>query len=523
LRGVNLSYRFAVLSSAQRHKACAINAREQEQPTLEQQLGRSPDVCASYENLAEDYEPPEQLSAARHALTDAGNSLRFSEDHKDQLIFVKGLGWHIWDDRRWLPNNEAAHRAAKETARRIRFEAAAIQDPEGKKYSAVFAHAMKSESRPRLEAMVKLAERGEISSNDLVVPVGLLNTQSHLLNCLNGTVNLKTGKLMPHRKEDYITHLVEVEYDPKASAPRWERFVREVFKDDAALMEYVRRVCGYIVTGRNNEKFFVLAYGETDTGKSVFAETLGAVLGEQLARVALGETFVSSRHSDNGRRDLASLHGARLVRVPETEDGERLARQVVKRITGSDRIKAQAMYQMPFEYQPEFTILITTNHLPAVPHTDTAIWNRVRVVPFTQQFVHVKQGQKPPPGKLAMDKDLREKLQSERSGILAWLARGAYEWYRHGFGELPLVMVEAQFDYRASQDTIGRFLGDETQDISAATVLRSELYKAYTRWCDGEGIRKPVSARAFGEALEERGYPKGEVAVGRVFHGLKLV
>ncbi|MGH8585169.1 MAG: hypothetical protein ACREWE_02925 [Gammaproteobacteria bacterium] len=49
-----------------------------------------------------------------------------------------------------------------------------------------------------------------------------------LLNVLNGTIDLQTGKLRPHAREDYITRCLDVDYDPDAKCPTWERFMRTV-------------------------------------------------------------------------------------------------------------------------------------------------------------------------------------------------------------------------------------------------------------------------------------------------------
>ena len=363
---------------------------------------------------------------------------------------MPGLGWHFWDGKRWARDDAAAWRAAKETARRIRFEAAAIDDSEIT--TKVFAHALRSESKPRLDAMIELASKGEITDMGLVVPMEKIDANPFALNCANGTVSLKTGELHPHAKDRYITHLVDIEYDKDASAPLWEQTVAALFEDDAELVAWVQRAVGYSATGTPNpEKCFFLPYGAGNNGKTVFTETIKRVLGG-LAQVAASDTFISSKGSSI-QNDLASLRGARFVLVPETEDGDKLARQVIKRVTGGNTIRARFMYRDWFSYTPQFTIWIETNHLPAVPISDRAAWDRIKVVPFRRTFSRKEQ-----------NKRLREQLGGELPGILTWIVRGAQAWFRDGLGELPLAVAKATFDYRASQDTIGRFLQDETED-----------------------------------------------------------
>jgi putative DNA primase/helicase len=460
-------------------------------------------------SFASDYEPPSQLQSARHALTDAGNSLRFTEDHEGRLIYTKGPGWHAWDGQRWLREEDAAYRAAKETARRIRYEAAAIQDPQ--KNGAVFQHARNSESRGRIEAMIVLASKGEIADMGLVVPVRRLDTHAHLLNVANGTVNLRTGKRAAHRRDQYLTHLIDIDYDPKARAPLWDKTIREIFDGDGELAGWFQRAIGYSATGEANpEKCLFIPYGTGDNGKSLVLETVTRALGE-LAHVAAPDTFVTANQKHgNIQNDLASLRGARLVRVPETGDGERLARQVIKTITGGDTIKARFLYKEHFEYLPRFKVWIATNHLPAVPHTDKATWSRIKVIPFAREFSAKEQ-----------NRNLRAQLEKELPGILTWIVRGAYDWYREGLGDLPLAVAEATFDYRASQDTVGRFLVEALVDDEHGVLVKTDAYREYSEWCRSEGLHA-IGRNTFYAAMRERGYQESKDSFGTyVFRGLR--
>jgi putative DNA primase/helicase len=42
-----------------------------------------------------------------------------------------------------------------------------------------------------------------------------------LLNVFNGTLDLRTGKLRPHRREDLLTKLAPAEFKPNATCPLW--------------------------------------------------------------------------------------------------------------------------------------------------------------------------------------------------------------------------------------------------------------------------------------------------------------
>ena len=63
--------------------------------------------------------------------------------------------------------------------------------------------------------------------------------------------------------------------------------------------------------------------------------------------------------------------------------GDRLDESLVKDLTGGDRIRARQPHGRNFEFTPTHHIWMATNHLPRITGTDTGIWRRIRLVPFT--------------------------------------------------------------------------------------------------------------------------------------------
>lgn len=77
----------------------------------------------------------------------------------------------------------------------------------------------------------------------------LLDVDPWLLNVYNGTLDLRTGKLRPHRREDLITRLAPVSYDPAASCPGWLAFLHEITNGSESLIRFLRMMSGYCLTG----------------------------------------------------------------------------------------------------------------------------------------------------------------------------------------------------------------------------------------------------------------------------------
>ena len=63
-------------------------------------------------------------------------------------------------------------------------------------------------------------------------PVDLIKAPD-LLTVGNGTIDLQSGKLRPASAGHHITKATNVRYDPNARAPRWLKFLAEVFDAEA--------------------------------------------------------------------------------------------------------------------------------------------------------------------------------------------------------------------------------------------------------------------------------------------------
>lgn len=450
----------------------------------------------------EDIAKLEALAAERsYRHTDQGNAERLVATHGADLRYVPGLGWHHWTAQRWAADDDGeAMRRMKATVRDLYAEAAGVADEDERKRAA--AHAAKSDSEPRLRGAVTLAQ----TESAVIVPLDALDARPDLLAVANGVVDLATGKLRAARRDDLLTRGTQIAYDPDATCPRFERFLAEVFAGDLELVEFIQRFAGYCLTGHTREQMLAVFHGPGGNGKSAFVNVLRALLGD-LAATAPFDTFIAARGPRGPRDDLARLRGARLVTASESGEGRRLDEATVKEVTGEDVIAARHLYGRYFEFIPAFKIVLVTNHCPHVDADDEAIWRRMRLVPFTQRF---------DPG---AEPNLAATLRAELPGILTWAVRGCLAWQTHGLGEAGAV-TQATANYRADEDTIGRFLDDTCQH--GGEVPAAALRAAYQRWCEANGEHAMTSA-VLGKRLQSRGIHSERRAQGaRVYVGIRL-
>lgn len=413
--------------------------------------------------------------------TDLGNSKRLVRQHGENLRFTDSHGWLVWTGTHWeRDRQDRVFVLGRQTVARMYAEAAGVEDSKSREALAKFALA--SESRKRLADMVALA-----SSDPAVrVPAEAFDRDTWALNVQNGTLDLRTGTLRAHDRDDLISRVCPVVFDREAEAPRFLAFLSEVMGGDDELAEFLQRAVGHSLTGDISERALFLLYGTGCNGKSTFLHVIRGLLGEYSVHVR-PETILA-RRGDAIPCDLARLQGARFVTITEIEEGRRMDIARVKEMTGgTDPITARFLRQNEFSFLPEFKPWVATNHKPVVRDDTDSIWDRIYTVPFEVRIQHA-------------DKGLPAKLLAEQPGILGWAVRGCLEWQRLGGLEPPEKVLMATADYRAEMDSFPQWLAECCDLDLAASATGGELRASYMKWCDREDIR-PLSTRAFGERL----------------------
>ena len=419
--------------------------------------------------------------------TDAGNAEWLAALYGDTLRYDHTRGrWLLWQGDWWAEDTDGQlRRMAKEAARERYRKAADIEDAEKKKSVAKWA--IKSESRSKLDAALDLAQ----SETPIADSGECWNADPFLLGVQNGVIDLRTGQLRPGKPEDGITLHTDIAFDADAECPRWEQFVGEIFNGDRELIDFIQRAVGYSLTGDVSEQCLFTLHGRGANGKSTFLRVLRHVFGGYAQDTPFTTFELAARNTTPN--DLAALAGRRFVTAAEAVPGRRLNEARVKALTGGDPMTARFLYGEFFTFEPTCKLWLAVNHRPNVGDHSVAFWRRMRLVPFTRQFIGVD-----------ADDHLGEKLQNEAPGILAWAVRGCLNWQNSGLG-YPDAVAEATEDYQNDTDPLGEFLQERCEDGKHQSVKASTFYRAYCDWCELNGVtgREKMSRTAFGRRLSE--------------------
>lgn len=436
---------------------------------------------ARYQPAAEDVD---------YKLTDVGNAERFVAMFKDSIkycaIYKK---WFIWNGKFWEQDDTGKIITyAIECVRGIIHDADLL--PEGDKRKAMIQHSLKSESNGKLRAMLEIAS----GMTDITIRSEDMDKNPWLLNCENGTINLKTGKLQEHAASDFITKMCKAKYDPNCDIPLWTSLLEKVTNGDKQMQRYIQKALGYALTGDTSEQAIFILYGTGSNGKS----TLLNVFSELMATYSQStpsDTFMQKKN-ESVNNDIARLKGARFVSAIEMEENKRMAESLIKSMTGGDRLVTRFLYGEFFEYIPQFKVFLAVNHKPVIRDTTNSIWRRIKLIPFENTFTEQERDRNFP----------ARIIKTELPGILAWAVQGCLMWENEGL-TMPDYVSTATQQYKDEMDSFTTFFTECCEEREDGKVSNKMLRAKYDEWCkeNGEFV---LTQRPFSQKLLERGYTK---------------
>jgi P4 family phage/plasmid primase-like protien len=438
--------------------------------------------------------------------TDVGNSQRFARIYCDSLCWCRERDWMRWTGRIWKPISEpSVILRAEAVGQQLHAEATAAGDDDSRKFWR--GCATRSQSRGALVAMEFLA-RGKLDVGDDPFQG---NHLENLLVVKNGVLDLRTGDLLPHDPLRYPTVESPVEFDPDATSPLFDKFFREVMPDPET-RSFLLRLLGYGLCGLNIEHKLPILWGGGRNGKTTLIHVLSQIVGEYYYQVG-SDTFLEKQH-EGIRCDLAALSGRRFAVAEETNIGKRLDESLVKQYTGGEKIQARFLRKDPFLLEPRGLLIMATNHKPRIFGQDRAIWERICLIPFQQQFLE---------GAPGTDPRLKYKLVGESAGILNYLIQGAMEYHSVGL-QIPEKLRWETERYKTEEDPLCFFLEERCHLAKDAKVPAKELWTSYTSYSYSSGERqKQLGKKAFYSRIEGKdGVVKRRDNKGLVFHGIGL-
>lgn len=378
----------------------------------------------------------------------------------------------------------------------------------------------------RQDSHVRGSIRAAVAHPGVRTKSGIWDAQPDLFNTLSGTIELHpdgSHTLREHKQEDRLTQIADVEYDPDATSPQLDAFLKHAFPcPDVRLL--VRALAGVTLVGRNHGQRIVLLLGKTRTGKSRLVNLLKAVLGNASDEsLSYSATFdlADLRPRPNGapNPEMVKLLPRRYICATEANGGAPLNADTLKRFVGDDGIAARDAYagsRSIIDRRPAFVPWVATNRVPEMDSADEALLRRIVVLPMNEQVDPANRVE-------GIDRKI---VSEEGPGVLNWLLAG----YRDAMAnptvltELPEVCRAAAISTAADLSVYARWLADCTEACACqardeasgckdcVTVDDSWNEFLYTAKESNEDLRQ-LTKRRFGAEMHEAGHLSRQVKI----------
>jgi putative DNA primase/helicase len=450
--------------------------------------------------------------------TDTDASLRFAQEHKHRLRYCKGLGWLAWDKRRWaFDGDSTAIELSKKSARSWLQRAAKFN---GENSNKRIKAALDFESAAHVKAAVELAK----SDAKLAAPVDELDAQPWKLNVCNGTIDLKTGTLSLHNKDDLLTKLAPVKYSQNAKHEILDKYLDTLDKETPGMSAFLARCFGAALTGDASPETLFILQGDGGSGKTTLVEAIAAMLGDYAVKLPF-QSFCQSKYGrgpGSASPDLIALRGTRLAYASEGDQAARLDSGVIKMLTGNEPIAARALYSAPIVFPQTFKLWLVSNYDPKASSDDTGMWRRMMKIPFAVIPENLR------------DPEVKKMLTNDpevRSALLSWTVKGCLDWQKRGGGRIGLAQPEAikaaTEAYHIKQDSLAEWwddlLSSDAQLDPFQYASAGDLRQHYDDWCPKNGI-PPVHGKRFAQYLESKGLQQKRRTGGeRTWDGIKMI
>ncbi|WEH15021.1 phage/plasmid primase, P4 family [Streptomyces sp. VNUA24] len=455
-------------------------------------------------------EPP---TSGRFEPTHLGEARRLRDWFGEDLRFVAGRGWLGWDGRRWVQSPSQVYRAVHEMSDRMLIEARALPDDDEKRGDRI-EYVRKLQKSSNIRGVIEQASH----LADLQASGRTFDADPYKLLVGNGVVDLKTGELLPNRRDFMITKGTTMDYDPKGECPKWDAFLKWAFKGDAELVDYVQRMVGEILIGHNDGQRAYFLYGPGGNGKSQLIDVIGGVVGDYYTQ-ALPDLLTAQAAATHTEAE-ANLAGSRMVSISETRKGQILDESRFNRLSGDKIQRASHKGEKSFEFPTTFTMVMYGNIRPTIPFTE-GVRRRVKVIHMDAKVNPAER----------VDNLSGLLLAQEGPAILAWAVRGAVRVASGERADDPPTVAKAVKDWQSENNPFGDLVTDGYLRVNPeGRISYSDLWAAYEiyrahggrefaknrtqlgdrliEWANVEqieGIERPANAMKF-SGKRERGF-----------------
>lgn len=283
----------------------------------------------------------------------------------------------------------------------------------------------------------------------------------------------KSVDLVPSSPHFFTLHSLPYNYDPAATCPTWEAFLRQVLKDPKKIALF-QEWFGLMLIPDTSFQKLLLMIGPPGSGKSTAVEVLCAMLGTK-------QVAISSLNSFGEKYGLQPCLGKLAIVFPDARIGKyadaETALQNVLNVSGADPVSVRRMAQPTLEnVRLPGRITITTNELPELPDKAAALPRRMLALQFTETFTSNP------------DRGLPARLVAEVAGVLNWAIEGLVRLRYQGEFTEPESSIKVVEELKQTASPITQFSSECCWVKSECKVAEEELYDAWRNYAKDHAL-----------------------------------
>ncbi len=311
--------------------------------------------------------------------------------------------------------------------------------------------------------------------------LGMGEAPKPIINTINCELHIDpmTGKIekKPHNPRSFLTHCLDIEYDPKATCPEYDEAIKDIACGDEEWIRHWHEVGGYIIQPHRRFKNFFLGFGrDGNNGKTSLFRLVTALVGKSNVCFKKIDEFGQSKH------DTSALVGKIMLLDDDMNKDTRLSDGFIKQLSEQKDITVEYKGKDHFDMQSYAALVMLSNHYPYTTDLTDAMLSRAMLIPFNAHF---------PKDDPDTDVHLFDRIiASELSGVLNHFLKGISRLFGRGCWKAPKACQELREDWLKETNNLYAFFREALKPDGEGAVYSRELREAYEAWCRNEHIEK---------------------------------
>lgn len=216
-----------------------------------------------------------------------------------------------------------------------------------------------------------------------------MNKNKYLFAFDNGVYDLKTFEFRNAKSEELVFETTGYSYTQSTKEDRLVvmKTIRDMFVDED-LYKYFMTILSLRLVKINELEEFYFMIGNASNGKGLITSLIENTFGK-FAQTLNSNTFSQTKHgvhSEAASPAIASTYNSNIVFVNELSNKMKITADILKKISGNDKIKTRFLRENFFEFIPGYSLFFVSNFEPVIDGSDGGIQRRLRFIPFNVTF-----------------------------------------------------------------------------------------------------------------------------------------